>query len=219
MAAPEVAPGRQAVADISATAERFVYEQAAASGRDIVVTAGFLDPRLKLPHCGDALDVVLRPQAELVGRVVVGVRCTGQNPWKVYLPVYVGVMEKVFITARQLPREHIVVPGDVVAERRDVSALRGDYVPASADIVGSYVTRSLGTGLVLRPSALRDRILVEKGQTVVLSMHSDLVSIQVAGIAHADGAANQRIQVRNTTSGKLVEGRVLSQGVVDVSLP
>lgn len=199
-------------------AEQYVYMSSSDTSGKLVATAGFLDPRLQLPRCTENLDPFLIPGTRLAGRIVVGVRCGGENEWKIYLPVHVGVMEEVVVTVRPVPRGHVIGPDDVGTMRRDVSALVGGYITKVDSAVGRSSTRAVARGIVLQPSLLHDPTLIEKGQTVTLKVNTDAITIQMTGIAESDGTANELIQVRNTGSGKIVEGRVRSEDVVEILL-
>ena len=123
------------VKDITAAAENYLKLSIGSSDDRIVPTAGYLDPRLQLPRCTAALDPYLRPGTKLSGRTIVGVRCTGSRPWKVYLPVYVAVMETVLITNSSMPRGYLIQPEDVEIATRDVSGLVGGYLSQPDDIL------------------------------------------------------------------------------------
>ncbi len=208
----------QPIEEIADAAEAFV-STVAGNPDSVVATAGYLDPRLKLSRCTTPLEPFMRPGSRLSGRTVVGIRCTGANPWKVYLPVHVGVFQDVIVARRSLPRGHLMQAGDFELARRDVSGLAGEYLSAPDDVLGRRLTRSVTEGLVLASPLLQDQTLISKGQMVTLNAADGTVEIRMSGIAISDGGKNQLIRVRNATSGKIVEGRVRSASVVEVMLP
>ncbi len=204
------------VKDITAAAENYLKLSIGSSDDRIVPTAGYLDPRLQLPRCTAALDAYVRPGTNLSGRTIVGVRCTGARPWKVYLPVYVAVMETVLITHSSMPRGYLIQPEDVEIATRDVSGLVGGYLSQPDDILGQRMKRAVGRGVVITPSLLQGQILVKRGQSVTLIVRNESLNIIMSGKALMDGAVNQRIKVENTGSGKVVEGLVRSAQQVEV---
>ncbi len=205
------------VTDIKAAAEAHVID---AVGQDndgrMVATAGHLDKRLQLPRCTSDVEPYIQNPGRNVGRMVVGVRCNGEKPWNVYLPVKVALMENVLVAARPLQRGHVLAPGDVVVDQRDVSEVFGGFLSDVDAAVGQRLKRSVGSGVVLTPSQVQPRILVEKGQTVTLTVESSSLNISMQGKALMDGSANQRIRVENTGSGRVVEGLVRSSQHVQV---
>lgn len=216
VAAEDRPAGLQPVDEIAAAAETFVL---ASAGDGAVATAGHLDPRLRLSRCTTPLEPFVRPGGRLSGRIVVGVRCAGENPWKVYLPVHVGVFQDVIVASRSLPRGHLMQQGDFELASRDVSGIVGAYLSNPGDILGRRLTRSVTKGLVLASPLLQDQTLISKGQMVTLNAGGGAIEIRMSGIAVSDGGKNQLIRVRNATSGKIVEGRVRSASVVEVMLP
>ena len=206
------------VQDITAAAENYLKLTIGPSDDRIVPTAGYLDPRLQLPRCTTALDPYLRPGTELSGRTIVGVRCTGSRPWKVYLPVYVAVMESVLITRSSMPRGHLIQAEDAEIATRDVSRLVGGYLSQTSDITGHRFKRPVARGVVITPSLLQAEVLIKRGQSVTLTVRDESLNIRMSGRALMDGAVNQRIKVENIGSGKVVEGLVRSAEQVEVLL-
>lgn len=209
--------GWHPVADVKAAAESHVLSQVGQSDvSHIVATAGHLDERLQLPRCTTAIEPYIQNPGRNVGRMVVGVRCNGQKPWNVYLPVKVAMMEDVLVTVRPLQRGHVLEAGDVVVDRRDVSEVFGGYLSDVDTAVGQRLKRSVGSGVVLTPTQVQPRILIERGQTVTLTVESSSLNISMQGKALMDGSANQRIRVENTGSGRVVEGLVRSSQHVQI---
>lgn len=204
------------VKEITAAAENYLKVSIGPSDERIVPTAGHLDPRLQLPLCDETLDPFLRPGTKVSGRTIVGVRCPGSKPWKVYLPVYVAVMEELMIAKSSLPRGHLLQREDIEVATRDISGLTAGYLSQANDIVGHRLKRAVTRGVVFIPSLLADEILIKRGQSVVLTVSNDSLNIRMSGTALMDGARNQRIRVENTRTGLVVEGLVRSPERVEV---
>ena len=207
---------RQPVSDITRTAEDFLERRIEKSGRQITPRAGQLDPRLNLARCDTALQGFLRDGADPGSRTIVGVRCSGSNPWKVYVPVDLVEMRPVLVTKRALPRGHVLSADDVVAEQRDVARIGGAYIADAGIVVGRELKRPLVSGAVVSPSMLETQIVVKRGQTVTLVVRNASLNIRMAGKALMDGAVDERIRVENTVSKRVVEGFVRSPELVEV---
>lgn len=206
------------VEDIRAAAADYLRRTLARGDGRVVPEPGHLDPRLQLPRCNAPLDPYIKSGRKTGGRMVVGVRCAGERPWNVYLPVHVAVMEEVLVTARSLPRGHRLDAADIETTRRDVSGLTGGYMTGTSGVVGQHLRRPVVGGTIITDALLEAAILIERGQTVTLSVESDTVNIRMTGKALMDGAANQRIRVENLASGRVVEGLVRSSQHVQVLL-
>ena len=206
----------QPVAEIVSAAENYLQQTLGRSDPRVVPAAGHLDPRLQLPRCTEALDPYLQHGAKTSGRVIVGVRCPGAKPWNIYLPVHIAVMENVLISRQAMPREHLVDADDVEFAVRDVSGLIGGYLTDADAVIGHRLKRSVTRGIVLTPGQLQANVLITRGQTVTLVVSDGSLNISMAGKALMDGAVNQRIRVENTGSGRVVEGLVRSEQLVQV---
>lgn len=221
-----VLPPRAAVADeggarqsteaIERAAEAFLSTRAGGDDSRLSLRAGPLDPRLNLPHCKEPLEGFLRRGTEIRGRTIVGVRCTGEAPWKVYVPVDVIVTDDVLVAARTLPGGEVPGPGDVRIEKRDVSRLVGGYLSSPDELTGQRLKGQLHAGRVITPAMLKADDVIRRGQTVTLLVKDENITIRVAGRALTDGALNQRIRVENSGTKRVVEGLVRSPEHVEV---
>ena len=201
---------------IAAAAEDFIRERVGPRARKTAIKAGVLDSRHRLAHCGKPLEPFLRRGTEISYRTIVGVRCSGAKPWKVYLPVEVVVTDTTYVASRTLPRGHRLTAEDLVAEERDVSRLPTGYIASPKQFLGARLKTQLIAGRLLTPAMLEADIAVRRGQMVTLTVSNGGINIQMSGKALMDGALDQRIRVENTTSGRIVEGIVRSREHVEV---
>ena len=206
----------QDTAEIAATAEDYLKRHVGPSARRTDVRAGPLDVRLRLANCDAPLQAFLRRGTRVAARTIVGVRCTGTKPWKVYVPVDVIVTAKVAVAARTLPRGHLLTAADLAIEERDVTRTMTGYVTEPAQVLGQRLKSQLLAGRMLTPSLLEADKLVRRGQMVTLMVNNGGIAIRMAGKALSDGALNQRIRVENLNSSRIVEGIVRSRENVEI---
>ncbi len=207
-------------AAISAAAEQYLRERLSApDAGDTRLSAQGFDQRLRLAACDRPLEGFMRPGTRIGARTIVGVRCPGSRPWKVYVPVEMTVSTSVWVASRPLPRGHVLAEGDLVAETRDVSGRATGYVNSRNDLVGQRLKTSVLAGRVLEPHFLQAEIAVRRGQSVTLAVEVSGIQVRMSGKALADGALNQRIRVENHNSGRVVEGIVRSRELVEVLMP
>ena len=214
--AADSAPQWQPTESIAAAAEAYVRGRIGRKAERTTVQAGTLDSRHRLAFCSKELEPFLRRGAKIDVRTIVGVRCTGEKPWKVYLPVEVIVTDTVMVASRTLPRGHVLTADDLVIEQRDVSRLLSGYISNVKGVMGQRLKAQLIAGRILTPAMLQVDIAVKRGQTVTLSVAIGGINIQMSGKALMDGAIDQRIRVENTKSGRIVEGIVRSREHVEV---
>ncbi len=211
-------------ADIAAVAEAYLLERlggtpAGTRHGGTRVKAGMLDARLKLTACDAPLQGFLRAGSRIGQKTIVGVRCPGSRPWKLYVPVVVETRSRVWVARRPLPRGHLLEPDDLQADIRDVSGMTAGYVSNPQSLLGQRLRTSVLAGRVLSPRLLEADDLVGRGQTVTLAVAGRGLNIRMSGKALMDGALNERIRVENLHSGRIVEGIVRSREVVEVLVP
>jgi len=214
IAAPETE--WQVIEDIAAVAETHIAERFGKAEADTSVRAGMLDERMRLASCDRPLTAFLRRGTRIGPRTTVGVRCDGTRPWTVYVPVEVFVVKAVWVASKPLPRGHVLQPGDLSTDRRDVSGMVGGYISEKRSLVGQKLRTSILAGRAITPSLIEADDIVHRGQTVTLAVSNGGLSIQMAGKALSDGALNQRIRVENLNSGRIIEGIVRSRETVEV---
>ncbi|MBT8098759.1 MAG: flagellar basal body P-ring formation protein FlgA [Gammaproteobacteria bacterium] len=207
------------IAEIRLAAELFLLEKTGGRKERTSVRAGSLDPRHRLAQCSEPLAAFLRRGAKIAARTIVGVRCSGSKPWKVYLPVDLVVSAQVATSARNLPRGHTVTADDLAVDERDVSRFIAGYFTDPTALVGQTLKQAIVAGRVVTPSMLKVQHVVERGQTVTLTSAGSGIAISMLGKALMNGTINQRIRVENVNSGRIVEGVVRSGEQVEILPP
>lgn len=185
---------------------------------DITVRPGRLDSRLRLRACEHGLEAFLAPGSRMLGNSTVGVRCNGPVNWTLYVPVHIMVQAEVLVLTQSLPRGTLLQPSHLRSERHDLSQLSRGYLTDKQAAEHMVLRRALQVGTVLAPSMVEPPRLVERGQRVILLAETDTVTVRVEGEALNHGVLGDRVRVRNLSSRRIVEGVVLSHGVVGVSM-
>ena len=185
---------------------------------EIRVTPGRLDSRLRLRPCEAGLEGFAAPGGRRAGNTTVGVRCLGPVTWTLYVPVQIEVHGEVVVLAHAQPRGTVLTASQVRLEAHDVGTLSAGYLIDLDEARGMVLRRALQSGTVLTPQMVEPPRLVQRGQRVQLLAENESVAVRVEGEALADGARGDRVRVRNLSSQRIVDGVVLSHGVVGVSM-
>lgn len=206
-------------ASILAAARSFLTDYASNShtGRT-EVHLGRLDRRLRLKACPQALEGFLPPGGRSMGSTTVGVRCPGDPGWSIYVPAKIDVFGKVAVLRQPLARGAPVRAGDVELVERNLAALPHGYFAEPGPVVGMLARRTLAASTVLTPAMLQAPRLVKRGERVTLIAETGALKVRMTGEALSDGASGDLIRVRTSASRRVVDGRVVSQGVVKVTL-
>jgi len=138
--------------------------------------------------------------------------------WTLYVPVEIAVHGQVLVLAQPLPRGTQLQTSHLRLERHDVGSLSTGYLADLDEARDMVLRRALQAGTVLTPQMVEPPRLVRRGQRVTLLAEGASVAVRVEGEALGDGARGERVKVRNLSSKNVVEGLVLSHGVVGVSM-
>ncbi|MFZ5511780.1 MAG: flagellar basal body P-ring formation chaperone FlgA [Pseudomonadota bacterium] len=212
---PMLAGARQEPAEVKRVVEDFLRIQTKGLPGAVSFTVGTIDPNNNLAPC-PALEAFSNAGSRPWGRTSVGVRCLVEGGWTLYVPVQVKVVGDYLVTARALPRGHMVSAADLVARRGDLAELPAGVVTDPAQAVGKTLLVGLGSGQLLRSDALRARFVVQQGQTVKVLSRGQGFQVATEGRALNNAAEGQVVQVR-TASGQTVSGIARAGGAVEVS--
>lgn len=180
------------------------------------VTVGRLDSRLRLAACDRPLVAYDSPNGLNRGRGVVGVRCEGSRPWKIYVPVSVALMERVVVNRRPLVRGQTLRADDLALREVDTAGLHKAYFTRLEDVVGLRSKRAVARDTTLHAGLLQRAELVKRGAQVDILAVAEGLRVRMRGKALADGGRGDRIRVKNLRSGRVVSGTVTGPGLVEV---
>ncbi|MCY1401728.1 flagella basal body P-ring formation protein FlgA [compost metagenome] len=194
------------------------YLQASAMDARYQVEVGRIDPRLRLVHCDRSLTQELESPAQPVGRVTVRVRCDGSSPWTVFVPAQVRLFRQVVVASLPLKRGHVLEDGDISLVERDVGLLSQGYITEPERVIGQKLRRATLNDQILAPVFLEQAEAVRKGDQVVIRARTGTVTVAMPGEALANGVPGQQIRVRNLQSQRIIKGRVMEPGTVEVGM-
>ncbi len=181
-----------------------------------IVTAGELDPRLRLVRCTRPLEASLPSSVEIRAEETVRVNCRSEG-WSIYVSVHVEANLPVLVLQKPVAAGAHLGPDDVVAGTRRVAGVLSEFVPDLAALGGRHVRRPLPAGTVLVAQMLEADPLVVRGQQVTLIAALGGIEVRAPGRVLTDAAAASRVQVQNLSSQRIVEGTVESADTVRVS--
>ncbi len=215
----QAAPRWQDPASIRAVAQAWLQDYASSShtGRT-EIRLGQLDPRLRLKACHRPLEGFLPPGGRSMGNTSVGVRCPDEGGWSIYITAKIDVFGKVVVLRQPLARGAAIKAGDIGLVERNLAALPYGYFADPGPVIGMLAKRTLAATTVLTPQMLQAPKLVRRGERVTLIAENGRLKVRMTGEALSDGASGDLIRVRTSGSRRIIDGRVVSQGVVKVTL-
>lgn len=203
--------------DIIARATQFAADTHAGAEK-VEISIPPLDQRLVLPHCTEELEVFRPRGSTLQGLTTIGVRCANQKPWTIRIRAEIKVFDYIAVLATSVRRGDEITPDNVMLELTDRSTLRGDSISDYDSLIGYRFKRRYPAFRPLNRTMLDMPRLIQKGQKVAIVTENSSIRVRMKGVALTDGAKGNLIQVRNLSSGRVIEGIVDAQGVVKVQL-
>jgi flagellar basal body P-ring formation protein FlgA len=200
---------------VRAAALVFLTQQAAGlpGKADITVTPVF--PR-GLAACA-TLEPFLPAGSRLWGRTTVGVRCSGDRPWTLYLQARVSVMATYYLAARAVAPGEVLTAADLIPRDGDLTSMPQAIVTDPSQAVGAVTLSRLAAGLPLRTDMLRGAGAVVIGQSVHVVTSGAGFSISAEGSAMNNAAPGQQVRVK-TAGGQIISGVVKDGSTVEIQL-
>ena len=198
---------------VRAAALIFLTQQAAGlpGKADITVTPVF--PR-GLAACS-TLEPFLPAGSRIWGRTTVGVRCSGERPWTLYLQARVSVMATYYLAARAVAPGEVLTAADLIPRDGDLTAMPQAIVTDPSQAVGAVTLSRLAAGLPLRTDMLRGAGAVVIGQSVHVVTNGAGFSISAEGSAMNNAAPGQQVRVK-TAGGQIISGIVKDGSTVEI---
>ena len=112
------ATAKHPLEDIRQNVERFVHAEFASLGNITAVEVTRLDPRLALARCEQPLEPFVPNGQRRLGNATIGVRCDGQRPWTLYVPVRITSSVNILTARRPLSRGTVLAADDLVTVER-----------------------------------------------------------------------------------------------------
>ena len=208
----------QSLDEIRNTAIAYVYESMGDENKNIEVTIGQIDQRLRLKQCTKKLEAFNHGYASRKGLSTVGVRCNGANPWSLYVPVSIKVYQQVATLKRPVARNQILVADDISFKKTDIYRLNNGFFTNTEEIVGKILTQNLQPGAILTNYVLKTPIAIRQGQMVTLIARNSVIEVRTEGKAMSRGAIGDRIKVKNLKTKRIIEGVIKDNHNIYVNL-
>ncbi len=213
------APERQSLDDIRQAAHDYALaDLPLLSGQRIEINVGYLDQRLRLVPCDQALSAKRLSGTRLVGKTTITVRCRGQVRWAIHVPVDIKAYAPVVVANQNLTRKLPIRLEALRIEEKDTSLLRSGYYSHIGDVVNRIPKRNIHAGSALAPQDLDTTKVIHKGQRVIIIAKTQGIAVRMQGKALDDAALGEMVTVQNLSSKRNIDAIVVKTGVVKVPM-
>jgi flagella basal body P-ring formation protein FlgA len=181
------------------------------------IIMGRLDSRLRLTRCKQPLSAQLAPGSRFSGKTTVHVKCASNNPWTVYLNADINLYARALHSAGPLNRGDVLSEADLEFTEVNLSQIRHGYFTEKEQLVGQQLKRRLPQNRLIKSNYVEPPTLVKRGELVSIVAENRGYSVKMSGVAMSNGSKGERVQVRNSSSKRIVEGVVEEFGVVSIN--
>lgn len=121
----------------------------------------------------------------------------------------------VAVVARQvINRGETFRSGQLALQEFEVTKLNSGFYSSLDKVIGQGAKRRIRADQLLTPNLVAAALVIQRGQQVKISANHDGINASTQGEALENGAVGDVIRVRNLSSKKTVEAKVLEAGVV-----
>jgi flagella basal body P-ring formation protein FlgA len=136
------------------------------------------------------------------------------SPWTLYVPVAVAATSPVVFTTRPVLRGERIAPEALELRYVPLQRMPRSPIRNAEQAVGMEATRAIAADSPLALSNLRAPQLVKQGQEVIILAEGGGISVRMSGSALKSGSKDEMIPIKNLSSGKTLEARIVSDSTV-----
>ncbi len=204
--------------DLKSGATAFLQQQYTDSVTPPVISINQLDNRLRLKKCSEPPTYSFKSDARKFGQITVFAKCNGTTPWSLYIPATVTVYQNIIIANQGIFRGTTLTKKHLKLQKADLSRAYYGYYTSFDDVVGMQAGKSIPAGAIITKHFLELPDIIKKGQEVFIQAKTKGINVQLKGKALSNGKQGQLIKVKNISSGKTVQAKVISSTKVEVSI-
>ncbi|MCB0310949.1 MAG: flagellar basal body P-ring formation protein FlgA [Bdellovibrionales bacterium] len=198
--------------------EQALSQYLANENRDVAISKLLLDKKVQVAP-GDIALVVKPFEIRSPGKMGFRVRALVADAPDVNFNLQAEINEwrEIPVAGRSLARGSIVGAEDLLLERKNMASLGPDVELEEMAVVGMELKQNIGYGEVFSKNKLVIPPLIRSGAKVTMVYRSKYFEATASGIALEEGLPGQPIRVKNPNSNKVILGRALEAGLVEVT--
>lgn len=186
----------------------------AAKAKKTTISVNALDSRLQLRSCVNSPTITLNDPQYNGGNQTALVRCEGEAPWSIYIPLQVALFYEYPVASRNMARGDLVSAADIQTTLVNSTGQRQGQIDSAVDIIGKSLRRPIRQGEVFRSAQLEMPTVVKRGDLVSILTQVGAISVSSAGTAMSNGKIGEKIRIKNTQSERVIMAEVIEAGSV-----
>ncbi|MCS7199868.1 MAG: flagellar basal body P-ring formation chaperone FlgA [Caldimicrobium sp.] len=130
---------------------------------------------------------------------------------------YVEVKVPVVTLKKDVGPKTVLTEDEIEMEVKALSRLPHDVFFRREEVLGKETRMGLKAGTVLRSSYLTLPTLVKRNQEVEIIAKGQAFMVKAKGVALQNGRLSEFIKVKNLSSQRVIQAKVVAEGIVEVS--
>ena len=130
--------------------------------------------------------------------------------------VKIEAFAEVLVATKDLSANTKISETDFKLEKRRLLRPLADYLRDANNLRGKILVKNLINGAELTKDSIISGIVIKPGDAVRLVAKSGLIQISIVGEARAGGRIGDKIDVKNTNSGVVLQAVVIDEGLAEV---
>jgi flagella basal body P-ring formation protein FlgA len=168
-----------------------------------------------LPDCESTIQYQrATPNNAPIGRVNYLISCTHPN-WKIRAHAKVKIGLDVWHAKTDINPNQILKKQDIQLQRGVISRHTQRFITSSQQLINQQTKRRIRSGKIILPSQLQQRLLVERGDEVIIKAGSGSFVVSMKGKAQQNGQLGDKIYIKNLSSGNEIQAKIIASGVVE----
>ena len=117
---------------------------------------------------------------------------------------------KLITLRNNLKKGELIYEKDLIFDFKSKSVGNGYFIDKNV-LIGREVNQNLSRGQIIRVRHLKERFTVIEGQAIIIYAELNGINVKMEGNALQNGHLNEMIKVKNNSSGKVVEGKIINE--------
>ena len=116
---------------------------------------------------------------------------------------------KLITLKNNLKKGEVIQKNDLKFDYKSISVGKG-FFENFDKLIGRKINQNLSRGQVIKTRHLKENFMVAEGQSIIIFSDLHGINVRMQGSALENGHFNEFIKVKNLSSGKIVQGKIVN---------
>jgi len=169
-----------------------------------------------LPDCQDTKITIENQRPNASKRTTYAISCTSPE-WKSFVPVTQTILISAIKATSPINRGQTINQQNTDIGQVDITSLRGQVFTKSHPPYGLIASRNLRINAFITDNVTKQPTLIKKGERILITARTGNIVVKMNGKALENGIKGQQIRVQNTSSGRIIYAKVVTDSEVLVN--